>query len=109
MFPLAHDVFHDRSTLFLFETLVDGLKKPTGSPPTGLRSARSIVIHRLFGRFDLLQSHAFGDHLFDAVSNDLHHIAVIRDIGNVTHSSMARDYSGAAFTSKLRNRDIEDM
>ena len=78
------------------ETAIYGFDEHIGCPG-GIPGEAGVIVSSEFGRFDLRKRHATLDHFLDAISNDGHHIPVIRHVSGIGDAPMSRNDQGAAF------------
>src|SRR5262245_31088862 len=87
----------------LSKTLVDRLDEH-GRRPGRIGSETTVPIFARLGRLDLRQRHPLLDHVLDTIANDGAHVAVVRQVRQVSDPSVSADEHRAALCPELGHR-----
>ena len=66
-----------------------------------------VVIERWFCRLHLIERQPPLDHVFDALLDDRHHVAVLEHVGFIADPPLSRNDERAPFLLVLRHREVE--
>src|SRR5262245_62129053 len=90
----------------LSKTLVDRLDEH-GRRPGRIGSETTVPIFARLGRLDLRQRHPLLDHVLDTIANDGAHVAVVRQVRQVSDPSVSADELRAASCPDFGHRHVD--